>query len=156
MENKIVLFKMKHSENEQKHSKKLEWFLRDFITSVGGCYYDDKIGEGIMSQYFRLDNNICIEQNIEIRQEDYLCRTYLSCTIDPCNKSHFTRCVCAANRINAKLDYGNFEINEKTGDIIYRTYYKPDNIVDFNALDKLMGYPRHVINRYGHLFVSTL
>ena len=49
------------------HSKKLEWALRDFITSTGGSYYDDEISNGIIALYFKLDNEICVEQKIHIK-----------------------------------------------------------------------------------------
>ena len=47
----------------------------------------------------------------------------------------------------------NFEINEKTGDIIFRSVYEPDERVYMESLDKLIGYPRYIINKYGCMFL---
>ena len=55
------------------HSKKLEWAIRDFITMCDGSYYDDEIDKGIIKSYFRLKNDICVEQKVQIRKEDYIC-----------------------------------------------------------------------------------
>jgi len=64
-----------------RHSKKLEWVIRDFITMCDGSYYDDEIDRGIIKSYFRLKNDIYVEQKVQIRQKDYVCHTTLSCTI---------------------------------------------------------------------------
>lgn len=137
------------------HSKKLEWALRDFITSTGGSYYDDEISNGIISLYFKLDNEICVEQKVHIRQENYVCYTTLSCYINPEQKENILMCIQIANKINRELDYGNFEINEKTGDIIFKSIYEPDEKVCMESLDKLIGYPRCMINKYGYRFLGV-
>ncbi len=137
------------------HCKKLECALRDFIKSTGGSYYDDEISNGLISLYFKLDNEICIEQKVHIRQEKYVCYTTLSCYINPSQKEQLIKYIKIANGINRELDYGNFEINEKTGDIIFKSVYEPDERVCMESLDKLIGYPRYIINKYGYrLFVA--
>jgi len=136
------------------HSKKLEWALRDFITSTGGSYYDDEILNGIISLYFKLDNEICVEQKVHIRQENYVCYTTLSCYINPEQKENILKCIQIANQINRELDYGNFEIDEKSGDIIFKNIYEPDERAYTESLDKLVGYPRYIINKYGCRFLE--
>lgn len=136
------------------HSKKLEWALRDFITSTGGSYYDDEISNGIVALYFKLDNEICVEQKVRIRYEDYICYTILSCYINPSQKENILKNIKIANKINCELDYGNFEIDEKTGDIIFKSVYEPDERVYMESLDKLIGYPRYIINKYGYRFLE--
>lgn len=136
------------------HSKKLEWALRDFITSTGGSYYDDEISNGIVTLYFKLDNEICVEQKVHIRQEDYICYTTLSCYINPSQKEQILKCIQTVNSINRELYYGNFEIDEKTGDIIFKSVYEPDERVYMESLDKLIGYPRHIISKYGYRFLE--
>jgi hypothetical protein len=54
-----------------------------------------------------------------------------------------------ANSINQKIEYGNFEVNETTGDIVFKTYYEPDERVFMEGIDKMLGYPLWVIERYG-------
>ncbi len=58
-----------------------------------------------------------------------------------------------ANLINTEFVYGHFEVNEKTGDILFKNIYEPDDKVYLESLDKLLGYPRHIINKYGNLFL---
>ena len=156
MNNEAPIIFTEKRKPEPKHSKKLEWFLRNFITSTNGFYYDDNLSKGIISQYFKLNNGICIEQNVKIQKEDYLCYTNLSYHINPDDKKVFLQTLQIINKINTQIDYGSFEIDEKTGDIRYRTYYKPDSVVDFESLDKMLGYPMYVINRYGHLFIEKV
>lgn len=139
-----------------KHSKRLEMALRNFITSMDGHYYDEELNKGILSLYFRLDNDICIEQKVKIRQNDYICYTTLSIHIIPDNEERLLYYIALANNINMELDYGNFEVDTITGDIRFRTYYEPIDIVRMEALDKLLGYPRHIINKHGQLFINVI
>lgn len=139
-----------------KHSQRLEMALRNFITSMDGHYYDDELNKGILSSYFRLDNGICVEQKVQIRQTDYVCYTVLSVHATPDNKDQILHYIVIANNINMELDYGNFEIDTETGYIRFRTYYEPIDIVRMEAFDKLLGYPRYIINRYGHLFINGI
>lgn len=139
-----------------KHSKKLEMALRNFITSMDGHYYDDEFHKGILASYFRLDNGICVEQKVHIRQTDYVCYTTLSVHTKPDNSQQILHYIRIANDINLELDCGSFEIDAETGDIRFRTYYEPIDIVRMEAFDKLLGYPNYIINKYGHLFTNKI
>ncbi|MBR4864751.1 MAG: hypothetical protein IKU07_09260 [Oscillospiraceae bacterium] len=139
-----------------KHSKELEMSLRNFITSTDDNYYDDELDKGILSMYFRLDNEICVEQKVYIQQSDYVCYTTFSIHTTIENQKLLLHYITIANSINAELDYGNFEVDVRTGDIRFRTYYEPIDIVRMEAFDKLLGYPRHIINKYGQLFIAEL
>lgn len=134
------------------HSKKLEWVLRDFMTLYDIMYYDEELDKGILTLYFRLQNGICVEQKVQIRKRDYICHTTLSCYVNPDNKKSVAKYVQIANSINLELDYGHFEIDLKTGDIRFKSCYEPGDKICFESLDKLVGYPRYIINKYGNMF----
>lgn len=136
-----------------RHSKKLEWAIGDFITSNDGTYYDDEIESGIISCYFRLQNGICIEQKVHIRKYDYVCHTTLSYSINPKDKENMSRYVQMTNAINSEFDYGHFEVNFRTGDILFKSYYEPDDKVCSRGLFKLLVHPRRMINKFGHCFL---
>ena len=138
-----------------RYSKKLERALRDFITSQGKTYSTEELPEGIVTSYFRLKNDICVMQRVHIRMNDYVCYTTLSCSPPPERKDEITRCLKVANEINRQIDYGNFEVNEETGEVYFKSYYEPDENVYMEALDKLLGYPMHVISEHGHLFLKN-
>ena len=76
----------------------------------------------------------------------------LSCFVNPNDKEKLLECIRIVNSINREIDYGNFEVDEKTGDIIFKSIYEPDELVYTESLDKLIGYPRYIINRYGYRF----
>ena len=135
------------------HSKKLEWAIRDFITSCGGSYYDDELHKSILKSYFRLKNDICVEQKVQIRKDDYICYTTLSLTVDPNKKKSISEFIEMANAINLELDYGNFEVDFRTGDIRYKTVYEPDDKVYMESLDKLLGYTKRMIDKFGYCFL---
>lgn len=156
MEKKKVIHIPGGSMAMPKHSKKLEMALRNFITSMEGGYYDDELDHGILASYFQLDNGICVEQKVHIRQTDYVCYTTLSIHTTAENQDMILRYITIANSINMELDYGSFEVDAATGDIRFRTYYEPIDIVRMEAFDKLLGYPRYIINKYGQLFVGNL
>ena len=139
-----------------KHSKKLEMALRNYITSMDDSYYDDELNKGILAMYFRLDNEICVEQKVYIQQSDYVCYTTFSIHTTPENQKLLLHYITIANSINVELDYGNFEVDIRTGDIRFRTYYEPIDIVRMEAFDKLLGYPRHIINKYGQWFINAV
>lgn len=156
MENKNVIHIPGGAMAMPKHSKKLEMALRNFITSMDGHYYGDELNKGILSSYFRMDNGICVEQKVQIRQTDYVCYAILSIHTTPDNKDQILRYIAIANNINMELDYGNFEVDTTTGDIRFRTYYAPIDIVRMEAFDKLLGYPRYIINKYGQWFFDNV
>ena len=156
MEKKKVIQIPSGSMAMPKHSKRLEMALRNFITSMDGCYYDDELNKGILLSYFRLKNGICVEQKVHIQQTDYVCYTTLSLHTSPDNKEQLLQCITVANTINMELDYGNFEIDTSTGDIRFRTYYEPIDIIRMEAFDKLLGYPRYIITKYGQRFSDAI
>ncbi len=133
------------------HSKKLEMALRDFITSNDGTYYDDEIEKGILRSYFELGNGICVEQKVQIRKNDYICYTTLSCILNDADVANGIR---VANSINREINYGHFEVNEETGEIFVKTIYEPDSEVYLESLDKLLGYPMYTINKHGNGFLK--
>ena len=134
------------------HSKELEEALKKFITSNDGIYYDDEIENGIISCYFKLDNEICVEQKVNIRKYDYVCHTTLSCHINPEDKENIARYVQIANAINLEIDNGHFEVNFRTGDILFKSCYEPDDKVCNRGLFKLLVHPRKIIKKFGHCF----
>ena len=135
------------------HSKKLECALKDFITANGGSYYDDEIESGIISCYFKLDNEICVEQKVHIRKYDYICYTTLSCHINPEGRENVARYVQMANTINLEIDYGHFEVNFRTGDILFKSCYEPDEKIYNRGFFKLLVHPRRMVNKFGHCFL---
>lgn len=141
----------------RKHSAKLEWALREFITSNEGDYYDDELDEkGVLTSYFRLKNNICVEQRIIISDVDYVCYTTLSVNFNPKNIELYKRICAFTNAINVTMKYGNFEVDITTGDIRFRTYYAPDNKVCSKSLHRMLGTPLDVINKFGDMFVEMI
>lgn len=136
----------------QKHSKRLEMALRNFITSMGGQYYDDELAQGILSSYFQLNCGVSIEQKVHIRQTDYICYTTPALRLPTENSGGILQCIQLANRINNELDYGSFAVDPKAGSIRFRTYYEPVNAVNMESLDKLLGYPMYVIGKYIDVF----
>ena len=138
------------------YSKRLELALKNFMKSMDGGCYTFEADKGVLLSYFRLNNGICVEQMVQIRKTDYVCYTTLSIHTTPEKHNQRLRFLTTANHINLNLDYGSFEIDTETGDIRYRTYYEPIGPVRMEAFDRLLGYPRHIINKYGHLFKDLL
>lgn len=135
------------------HSKKLEWALRDFITSIGETYYDEELDKGILKSYLKLDNGIYVKQKVHIRKKDYICYTILSCHINSEDKKVVGRYIQMANAINLEIDYGHFEVNFRTGDILFKSYYEPDDKVSDRGFFKLLVDPRRMINKFGRCFL---
>ena len=145
---------------EPTHSRKLEYAIRDFISKCGGSYYDDELSEGVLTSYFQLNYNIAVEQRVIIRQADYICLTTLSITLK--NDDHMygvklLNLLVELNDINCYLDYGNFEYDMETGDIRFKSSYEPSNGIAYSEdLDKLLGYPRFAINKYGERIARAI
>lgn len=148
--NNVIVFPKTLSKSVA-HSLKLELALKNFIISMGGSYYEDAIEQGILTSYFRLDHGICVEQRIQIGKLDCVCYTTLSHSI---SAEELMKYAVIINEINTQLDYGNFEIEEKTGVIRFRTYYEAHDRIPVQALDRLLGYPKYVVNQYGQLFFA--
>lgn len=138
------------------HSKKYEFLLRDFLSLNEERYYDDEIYKGELCVYIKFENGICAEQRIKIKQDMYICYTTLSCSITPENDKQVIEGVKIANKINCKLDNGNFQIVEETGDIQFRTQYQPVDVVRTEMLEELLFYPRVIINKYGEYFLNMI
>lgn len=136
---------------KKQYSKELAWALRSFITECDGCYYADELDSGILKLYLKLKNGIAIEQRVQIRQDDYICYTTLSCRVDPRKQNFLLDLIQVANSINLQIDYGNFEVACHTGEIRFRSNYEPEEKVYMESLDKFLGYPMRIINIYGHL-----
>ena len=145
---------------EPTHSRKLEYAIRDFITKCGGSYYDDELSEGVLTCYYQLNYEIAVEQKVIIRQVDYMCITTLSITLK--NDDHMygvklLNLLVELNDINCYLDYGNFEYDMETGDIRFKSSYEPSNGIAYSEdLDKLLGYPRFAINKYGERIARAI
>lgn len=137
-------------------SKKLELALRSFILQQKVSIYDDEANQGIYKTYFRLKNGICVEQAITVGSSDYICRTTLSCSPKSGNQNMLTSLCILVNVLNCQIDYGNFEIDCHTGEIRYKTYLEPGDIIYDEDLDKLLGYPFEMIGKYGEAFLDVL
>ena len=142
------------------HSRKLEYAIRDFITKCGGSYYDDELNEGVLTSYYQLNYEIAVEQKVIIRQVDYMCITTLSITLkndDHMYGAKLLNLLVELNDINCYLDYGNFEYDMETGDIRFKSSYEPSNGIAYSEdLDKLLGYPRFAINKYGERIARAI
>ncbi len=138
------------------HSKELEFAVRNFITLMDGHYYYDELEAGVLKSYFRLKNDLCVEQRLQIRNCDYICLNTISYCVSPKDEKEILRCIRIANSINCELDYGCFQVNTDNGEIIFRTYYEPDDKVYMEALDKLLGYPNYIIIKYGNRFKNEV
>lgn len=147
-------------QKETTHSKKLEFIIRDFISRCGHGYYDDELDKGILKNYFYLNESVSIEQKIIIRENDCICYSTLSLTLKLTDKLYDTRLLALLvelNDINFQLDYGNFEYDMETGDIRFRTSYEPnEGIICSEDLDKFLGYPRFIINKYGERIAKAI
>lgn len=134
-------------------SSKLMYAIRDFITSHGCNYYDDELSKGIIKNYFRLKNNICIEQAITVRQEDAVCITTLSCSVPTKDQRLIMWAISVANDINQHIDDGCFIVDVESGDIYFRSYYSPGNTIYTEDIDMFLGYPTEVIQKHGAHFL---
>lgn len=140
---------------EQTHSKKLEWILRDFIDCVGESCYDNEISKGIIKSYFKLENGMYVKRVINIRKEDYVCSVIIGCCrINPSDNKEMTKCILKANLINLELEYGHFEVDVNAGEIVFKYCYEPDDVIYSEGMDKLLGYPIYVVERYGRNFID--
>ena len=135
------------------YSKKLENALRYFYNETGSQYYDEERENGIYYNYFRINEDICVQQKVIIKQEDYVCYTILSINAYNENINKFYSLI---NRLNSQIDYGNFEVDSKNNEIRFRTYYEPGDIIYMESIDKMLGYPLYVIEKYAEEILSCL
>lgn len=137
------------------YSLNFEYALRDFIISSGENFSDSEFSDGIASLYFMLDNEIPVEQKIHIRMWDYICYTSIPCNIRPNQKENILNCIRLANKINCELDYGNFEVDERTGKVVFKSIYEPDDFIFSMSLDKLIFHPRYIVKKYRYEFLDA-
>ena len=132
---------------------KLEIAVLDFLTAHDVTYHIHGGFPKMYTCYFRLDDAICIEQEIHIRDVDCLCYTNLSRSAKHLGSNWQEKILLNINKVNRTLDYGSFEVDLESGDIRYRTYFNPGNAVYWEDLDMFLGYPMQIIrNRYSELF----
>ncbi len=125
------------------HSKKLEYALRDFLTSTGTSYYDDEMYVGIIKFYYKLECGKSTEIAITIGDEDYTCSIKLANKIS----HNINDAICFANQLNLSLSYGNFEITTN-GDVVFKTYYKPTSVISYDLIDYMIHSALKTINNY--------
>lgn len=143
------------ADQRSKRTNKLELSILDFLTAHDTTYHIQGGCPGVYYCYFRLDETLCIEQEIYVRADDCLCYTNLSRNAKCLGSNWQEQILLRINNINRTLDYGNFEVDLESGDVRYRTYYNPGNMIYWEDLDMFLGYPMQVIrNRYPELFYS--
>lgn len=149
----IIQARIPRKEAPQNFSTKLMFAIRDFISSHGCSYYDDEIDSGIIANYFRLKNGICVEQRITVRQDDAVCITTLSCPVPTKDPRLLAWAIAVANDINQQIDTGCFFIDLGSGDIRFRSYFSPGNTIYTEDIDMFLGYPKQMIQKHGAYFL---
>lgn len=149
----IIRARIPPKNQSMQHSMKLLYAIRDFITSHGCSYYNEDLPQGVIVNYFRLKNGICIEQRITIRQEDAVCITTLSCQLPSNNQQLLVWAMSITNDINQSIDDGCFYVDLETGDIRFRSYYSPGNTIYTEDIDMFLGYPKQIIQKHGAHFL---
>lgn len=146
---------------KRKYSNKLMWELKDFFAKHDEGYYDEKEKEGILTNYYEVKNGICLQNDIQVRQEDFICTSVLSISLEKflnlatedMKKDLRLELLECCNRINIELDYGHFELIDMYGiSIAYKTYFNPQGGECFDGLDMLIGYPMGMVEKYGMEF----
>lgn len=149
----IVKAKLPEKNTTQSFSIKLMIAIRDFVSSHGCTYYADELYRGIVSNYFRLKNGICIEQKITVRQGDAVCISTLSCPIPTKDQRLLTWALAVANDINQQIDNGCFIIDLESGDVRFRSFFSPGNTIYAEDIDMFLGYPKQIIQKHGAYFL---
>lgn len=139
-----------------KRTVQLKQALREFTAGCGASCYEDESNKDVLKCYSRLQNGICVEQEIHIGETDYVCYTNLSGRIKDEDPHAVTSLIMAANEINRELKYGNFEVDSKTGTVHFRSYYEPAERVRLEDLDRLLGEPLWAIETYGAQFLNQI
>lgn len=143
---------------KSKYSNKLMWELKDFFAKQDAGYYDERENEGILTNYYEVKNGICLQNDIQVRQEDFICTSVLSISLEKfmdlatedMKKDLRVELLECCNRINTELDYGHFELIDIYGiSIVYKTYFNPHGGECFDGLDMLIGYPMGMVEKYG-------
>ena len=137
-----------------KRTAELKQELRNFLMGCGASCYDDENNKDVLKCYSKLQNGFYVEQEIHVGDNDYLCYTNLSCHLQEENLSVIASLVMMANDINRELKYGNFEVDSKSGDVRFRSYYEPKAAIALEDLDRLLGEPLWAIESYGANFLD--
>jgi hypothetical protein len=146
---------LEFTDKPKRKINKLELSVLDFLSVHDTTYHIHGGRPGVYTCYFRIDEAVCIEQEIHIRDEDCLCYTNLSKSATHLGNNWQEKILHNINRINRTLDHGSFEVDMESGDIRYRTYFSPGNAVYWEDLDMFLGYPMQVIrHRYPELFYT--
>lgn len=132
----------------QKH----EIFLKNYLNMFFSSW--DRAFDKSYVIYFKLNNGICIEQKIFIRNNNYICYTNLAITFDIKNVEEMKELFRVINKINTNIEYGNFEFFN--GELRFKTFYSPREVIDMELLDELIGYPHYIINQYGNEFKAII
>lgn len=143
-------------ERAVKRSAELKRALRDFIAGCGASCYEDELNKDVLKCYSKLQNAIYVEQEIHVGESDCLCYTNLSWRPKTDDPQMVTSLVMMANDINRELKYGNFEVDSKTGEVRFRSYYEPGAMISLEDLDRLLGEPLWAIETYGAHFLELI
>ena len=132
-----------------KRTAELKMALRSFLAQCGASCYQDENNEDILKCYSRLQNGMCVEQEIHVGDSDYVCYTNLSGGMKDSKSEAITDLIRAVNGVNIQLKYGNFEVNEEKGTIRFRSYYEPGQEIRVEEMDRLVGEPLWAVESYG-------
>lgn len=131
-----------------KRTAELKSALCSFLAQCGASCYEDKTNADILRCYSRLQNGMCVEQEIRVGDSDYVCYTNLSNDLKSVSPEETSALVFAINRVNVQLKYGNFEFNEGKGVLRFRSFYEPGREIGPEDLDRLVGEPLWAIETY--------
>lgn len=126
----------------------LKMALRSFLVQCGASCYEDEINKDVLKCYSRLQNGMRVEQEIHVGESDYVCYTNLSGSVKDGKPEAVTDLIRAVNGVNIQLKYGNFEVNEESGTIRFRSYYEPGREIRMEDLDRLVGDPLWAVETY--------
>lgn len=135
-------------------STELKYALREFTAGCGASCYEDETNKDVLKCYSRLQNGICVEQEIHISETDYVCYTNLSGRVKDEDSNAITSLIVTANEINRELKCGNFEVDGKNGNVRFRSYYEPADQIRLEDLDRLLGEPLWAVETYGAKFLG--
>ena len=131
-----------------KRTAELKMALRSFLAQCGAACYEDENSKDILKCYSRLQNGMCVEQEIHVGDTDYVCYTNLAGRVNEDASGAMTELILAANEVNRELKYGNFEIDVKNETVCFRSYYEPLQEICMGELDRLVGEPLWAIETY--------
>ena len=138
---------------KHKYSNRLMWELKDFFAKHDSGYYDEKIDDGILVIYYELENGICTEIKVQVREKDFVCTTVLGVELKEVLPNKEDDILRWCNQVNCELDYGNFQLMD--GEMVYKTFLMPGSGDCYEGLDMLLGYPMQMIEKYGQSFLDV-